>query len=121
MAAPNIVGVTQIYGRTLGFALTNSNSDIVINPTSSNKVYKINSIYVSNVDGTANADVTISFYDASSTTSFKLMNTVVIPADTTLDVLSKSIYLEEGDKITGLASTNGDLEVIISYEEITNV
>lgn len=49
------------------------------------------------------------------------MNTVVIPADTTLDVLSKSIYLEEGDKITGLASTNGDLEVIISYEEITNV
>lgn len=119
MSAPNIVNVTQIYGKTVGAALTTSSADIVVNSSSSNKVYKINTIYVANIDGTNNADATVSFYDASATTSYRLMNTVVVPADSTLDVMSKSIYLEEGDKITALASANSRLEIIVSYEEIT--
>lgn len=119
MAAPNIVAVTTITGKTIGAALTTSSSDIVTNSSGSGKVFKVNVILVSNVDGTNNADVTLGFYDASSTTTFKLANTVTVPADASFDVLSKSIYLEEGDKITGLASANGDLEIIVSYEEIS--
>jgi len=42
-----------------------------------------------------------------------------VPADATLDILSKSIYLEEGDKIQALASANGDAEIVVSYEEIS--
>ena len=46
---------------------------------------------------------------------------ITIPADASLEVLGKntSIYLEEGDKITALASAAGDLEIIVSYEEIS--
>lgn len=119
MAAPNIVNVATITGKTVGAALGTSSADIVTNSAGSGKVFKVNAIYVANVDGTNNADATVGFYDASSTTTFKLAYTMTVPADATLDVLSKAIYLEEGDKITGLASAVSDLEIIVSYEEIS--
>jgi hypothetical protein len=119
MAAPNIVNVATITGRTVGAALTTSAADIVTNSAASNKVFKINAIYVSNVDGTNNADATVAFYNADNTTSYKLAHTVTVPADSTLDIISKAIYLEEGDKITALASAASDLEIVVSYEEIS--
>jgi hypothetical protein len=36
-----------------------------------------------------------------------------------LDVISKSIYLEEGDDLRLTASANSDLEAVCSYEEIS--
>jgi len=119
MAAPNIVNVTSIFGKTLGAAL-GTNTDAVHLTCSSNKALKINSIIVSNVDGTNNADVTVKFYDSSVTTSYRIAHTVTVPADSTLVVLGKDfpIYLEEGDQIRAGASVSGDLEMIISYEEI---
>lgn len=119
MAAPNIVNVATITGKTVGAALTTGSADIVTNSAASGKVFKVNAIYVANVDGTNNADLTVGFYDASATATYKLANTVTVPADATLDILSKAIYLEEGDKITALASANGDLEIVVSYEEIS--
>jgi len=119
MAAPNIVNVATITGRTVGAALTTSSADIVTNSAGSGKVFKVNSILVANVDGAANADVTVGFYNADNTTTYKIAHTITVPADATLDVMSKAIYLEEGDKITALASASGDLEIIVSYEEIS--
>ena len=119
MAAPNIVNVATITGKTAGAALTTSSADIVTNSAASNKVFKINAIYVSNVDGVNNADATVAFYNADNTTSYELAHTVTVPADATLDIISKAIYLEEGDKITALASAASDLEIVVSYEEIS--
>ena len=122
MAAPNIVNVTTIYGRTTGKALTSSSQDILVNTASSNKVLKINSIIVANVDGINPDDVTVKWYNADNTTAFSLASTVTVPADTTLVVLGKDapIYLEEGDKIQALGlAASGDLEIIISYEELS--
>ena len=119
MAAPNIVSVATITGKTVGAALTTSSADIVTNSAGSGKVFKVNTILVANVDGTASADATVSFYNADNTTSYRIASTVEVPADATLDLLNKSIYLEEGDKITALASASGDLEIVVSYEEIS--
>jgi len=119
MAAPNIVNVAPITGKTAGAALTTSSADIVTNSAASNKVFKINAIYVSNVDGVNNADATVAFYNADNTPSYELAHTVTVPADATLDIISKAIYLEEGDKITALASAASDLEIVVSYEEIS--
>lgn len=119
MAAPNIVNVTSIYGKTMGAALgTNVNTTLLT--CASDKVLKINSIIVANVDGTSSADVTVKFYDSSATTSYTLGATVTVPADSTLILLGKDapIYLEEGDEIRGGASASGDLEITISYEEL---
>jgi hypothetical protein len=119
MAAPNIVNVTSIYGKTLGTAL-GTNADAAHITCPSNKVLKINSIIVSNVDGANSADVSIKFYDSSSATSYRIAHTVTVPADTSIVIIDKnsSIYLEESDQIRSGASVAGDLEMIISYEEI---
>lgn len=121
MANPNIVNVTSIYGKTIGAALTTSSADILTNSAASNKIFKINTILISNVDGVNNATADVIFYDASTTTSYYLVDLVVVPAASTLKVVTKdtSIYLEEGDKITALASAAGDLQIVISYEEIS--
>lgn len=121
MAAPNIVNVSAIYGKTVGGALTTSSADILTNSAGSGKVFKINSVYVANVDGTNNADVTVTWYDASATTTYNLAKTVTVPADATLVVVDKEaqLYLEEGDKISALASAASDLEITISYEDIS--
>lgn len=119
MAAPNIVNVTSILGKTTAAALdTTLTTSLLANAASSNKLLKLNSIIVANKDGTNAAEVTISWYNGS--TDFYLAYTVNVPADSTLIVMGKDspIYLEEGQSIRGGASANGDLDVIISYEEL---
>ena len=123
MAAPNIVNVSTITGKTtyaaLGVTLT---TVLLANPASSGKVFKINSIMIANVDGTSAADVTIDINTAAagSGTSYALANTISVPADATLNLIDKnsSFYLEEDKSILGGASANSDLEIVISYEEI---
>ena len=122
MAAPNIVNVATITGITTGRALTTSlTTALVMNPASSGKVFKINAIVVSNVDGSSAADASIEFYDASATAATRIASTVAVPADSTLIVADKnsSFYLEEGDLIRGGASANSDLECLITYEELS--
>jgi len=119
MAAPNIVAVTSIYGKTLGANLgTTTTTDILT--CASNKVLKINSIIVANVDGSSSADATVYFYDSSAATRYALASTVAVPADASIVVIDKNsaIYLEESDQIEAGASASGDLVITISYEEI---
>mgnify|MGYP001271946925 FL=1 len=122
MAAPNIVNVATITGITTGRALTTSlTTALVMNPASSGKVFKINSITVANVDGSSAADTSIEFYDSSATAATRIASAVTVPAKTTLVVVDKNaaFYLEEGDIIRGGASANSDLECLITYEEIS--
>ena len=118
MAAPNIVQVSSLYGKTVGAALgTTLTTDILTCPA--DKLIKVNTIIVSNVDGTADVDVSVSFYDSSATTQYRLTSTIAVPADSTLVVVNKEnpIYLEESDTIRAGASVSGDAEIIISYDE----
>lgn len=117
MAAPNIVNVTTITGKTAVQAVTTSATAIVSNNAGSGKVFKVNALYVSNVDGSVNADVSVDLFRSS--TSYHVAKTVVIPADSSLDILSKAIYLEEGDSLRLTANTSGDIEAVCSYEEIS--
>ena len=124
MAAPNIVNVSTITGKSATVALsTTSATTLVSNAASSNAVYKINMIQVANVDGTNAADITIDVHSAASGggTAYSLVSTVSVPADASLVVLDQNpaIYLEEDRSITATAGAANDLEVIVSYEEIS--
>ena len=85
--------------------------------SNSNKVLKVNALYVANVDGASSADISVALY--RSGVAYEIAHTVAVPADATLDVISKSIYLEEGDDLRLTASANSDLEAVCSYEEIS--
>lgn len=124
MAAPNIVNVATITGKTSVTDLTSTSAtSVVSNAASSGKVFKINSLIVSNVDGTNAANITISLYSAASIggTATQIVSTVSVPADATLVVIDKTtaIYLEEDKSIGATASAANDLKVICSYEEIS--
>ena len=66
MAAPNIVGVTTITGKTAVLAATTVATAIVANPAASGKVFKINALYVSNVDNIGSADISIDLFRSST-------------------------------------------------------
>jgi len=119
MANPNIVNVTTITGKTAVQAVGVSATAIVTNAAASGKVYKINSLIISNIDGTNSADITVDLYRSS--TAYHLVKTVTVDADSSFSPIDKnlSIYLEEDDSLRLTASAAGDLEAICSYEEIS--
>ena len=124
MAAPNIVSVTTITGKTAVVDLTTTNATLVVeNTAASGKVFKINSLIVSNVDGSSAADITVSLFseDNIGGTATEIVSTVTVPADASLVVIDKttSIYLEEDKSIGATAGAASDLKVVCSYEEIS--
>ena len=124
MAAPNIVNVATITGKSAYVDLSTTNAtELVSNAASSSKVFKINSITVANVDGSVAADITVSYYtqDDIGGTAVEIAKTISVPQDSTLVVIDKntSFYLEEDRSIGVQASAANDLKVFVSYEEIS--
>ena len=120
MAAPNIVNVSTITAKmaaaNLGTTLTTT---LLSNSSGSGKVFKINTIIVSNVDGSNSADVTIDYHNGS--TGYKIANAIPVAPKTTLVLTDKNsvIYLMEDNAIRGGASAASDLDVVISYEDLS--
>jgi hypothetical protein len=124
MAAPNIVNVANLFGETEQYTPTTNESSATSNSSGSGKVYRINSIRVSNVNGSGGADanITIKYRDNVSGTpsAIHLAYEIIIPVQSSLEVVSNSFYLKEDQDIRLLASANSALEVLISYEDISD-
>ena len=127
MAAPNIVAVSTIRGKSNVANLTTTSSSIVVNPVNSGQVFKINTIMISNVDGTNAGNVSVELFKfgaqntstGSGNATYSIANTMTVPAKSSLDVMSKSLYLEEGDQLKAKADANNRLHLITSFEEIS--
>jgi hypothetical protein len=116
MATPNLLSLTTITPKTAVQAITTVATAIVTNSTASNAVLKISALYISNIDGISNEVVTVDVF--KSDVAYHIAKTIVVPADATLDVINKSIYLEEGDTLRLTAGSNSKLQAVCSYEEI---
>lgn len=126
MANPNIAAATTILGNTSTTLITGTADPfataLINNAASSGKVYKVNSIVVANVDGSAAADITIKIFsqDDLGGTGTAIASTISVPADATLVVTDKttSFYLLEDKSIGATAGSANDLVVTCSWEEI---
>ena len=79
----------------------------------------VHAIYLSNVDGTNDATVSVAISgSANFQTRRFILKTVDVPADSTV-VIEKPINLGVGDKLETQASANGDIDVFASILEIT--
>lgn len=122
MANPNIVNISSLIGKTAIYSVTTTIQSLLSNALASNKVLKVNSLIVSNVH-TDNHQITVDLFRSSVST--KIANNIVVPAGSSLVVISKeiSIYLEEGDSIrvqgSGDTFSNGRLQIVCSYEDIS--
>lgn len=117
MSAPNIRNVVTINGNTAVQSVGLTANAIVTNSAASNKVYKLNALYISNIDASTTYKITIDLYRSSAPT--RIAANTQIPAATTLDVMSKAIYLLEGDSIRLASDAAGKLEAVASWEEIS--
>ena len=124
MAAPNLRQPTTITGKTATHLLdsTSEKADLIVNAASSGKALRITSLFVSNVDGTNNASITIKHYPAAcGGTGVPIVSTLTVPADSTVVVLNReqSIWMEEDTHLGFTASAADDLSVIVAYEEVS--
>lgn len=127
MANPNILQAGTVVGNTSTLLISTTANPfataLVNNPAASNKIYKINSIVVANVDGVSAADITINIFsqDDLGGTGTAIASTISVPADTTLIITDKttSFYLLEDKSLGATASVANDLVVTCSWEEIS--
>lgn len=118
MAAPNLINVSSVYGKSTGQRLTTTlTTSILTCPT--DKVLKVNSILAANLDPALGAEITCYYYDNSTSTRLEIAN-IAIPFQSSLIVVGKDapIYLEESDRIEAGSAVANTIDLIISYEEM---
>ena len=117
MAAPNVVLVGTITGKTdVSAAVGTTATSIVTNSAASGQVFKVNSMTCANITAGA-VTVTVDLFRSS--TAYTIAKDISIAAGATLDVLGNSIYLEEGDVLRVTSDTASALDVVASYEIIS--
>jgi hypothetical protein len=115
MALPNVINVAQIYGYSTGKVLTNASQDIITN--TANQSIKVNTIMCANVTGSSQT-ATVYYFESATNTSYAFIYQVIIPANSSMDLLVRPFYLKENDKIQALAGANTSVHFVISYETI---
>jgi hypothetical protein len=124
MAAPNVVNVATITGKTFQLKPSSTSEEILLaNSSGSNKVIKVNVISVANINGASAIDATVSINSAAngSGTSLELASTITVPADATVVVVDKNsgFYLEEDKSIVVTTGVGSNLVFTTSYEELS--
>jgi hypothetical protein len=123
MAAPNIVNVTSIFGRTASLTPANTTANVLLaNPADSNKVFKVNMIIAANADNAANqaATVAINSNAAGSGTSTSIATALAVPTNASLIVSDKAtaFYLEENRSIVVTSGAASKVSFTVSYDDI---
>lgn len=116
MAAPNLIQVTTVFGRTVSTPIGTAVTILASNPSTSNRSYKLNSLFIANIDNTTASKVSVDFFRFG--TSFRIVDRMDIAPGETLVAMSRdtSIYLEEGDSLRCYADQENLIHVVLSYE-----
>ena len=118
MAAPNIVNISTITGKTALAGLTTVTANVITNLSGSNTVAKLNNITLTNSTASlVYANVSIN----RNLVNFFICAGVSVPANSSLTLLAKdtSLYIEEGDVIQANVSANSAVTFTASYEIIS--
>lgn len=115
MTAPNLISASSIIGKTHAEWVTTSPLVIASNAINSSEVYRINTLFVTNL-GSADATCTVDLYRGN--VSYKLVYNLPVPIGASTIAIGKDtgIYLEEGDSLRISASVAGALQFLLSYE-----
>jgi hypothetical protein len=118
MAAPNIVNVSTIFGKTQYQQLTTSLANVITNGSTSGNVVKVNDVLVANYT-TSSIQTNVVVGRGSSV--FYLAGNMAVPANSTLVVIAKdsSLYMEEGDYLQANTSSATAAQITCSYEVIS--
>ena len=116
MTVVNLINVATITPVMAAGAVTTSRAAIV--DVAADKVAKINSLIIANIDGSNAADITVEVSVDNGSNYVAIAKTVSVPADSTLVVVGKDngFYLDETDLLAVTASAASDLTYLCSFE-----
>jgi len=117
MATPNLINVATITPKNAMGSLGDTNRTTMIDVAAESAV-RIDTILISNDDGTNACDVTIEISNDNGSTYYKIASTISVPADSTLSMIDTPIYLDETDLIAVTAGAANDLDYHVSYVEL---
>jgi len=101
---------TNYFGE--GITLTSTSATDAFQPTTANAV--VESILVTNVHGTSDAKVTLEWTNGSNTRQTYICNNVIIPADSTVEIIEGPKIIPKDHKIRATANVANRLEVIVA-------
>jgi hypothetical protein len=123
MANPDLKNLNNVYGIGEGIVnIPTTPTGILVNNDSSGFVYKINTIYVSNIHPTDDADLTIDLYNNSSSSimAYFTKNMNVPHSQSVVPVSQHApVYLNEARSIRATSSIPSGLSIVVSYEVIS--
>jgi|TARA_R100001463_G_scaffold30598_5_gene69636 hypothetical protein len=119
MATPNLVNIATITPKNAMGTLGDTNRTTMIDVPAETAV-RIDTILLANIDGTNAADVTVEISNDNGSTYYKIASTISVPADSTLDLIARPIYLDETDLIAVTAGAASDIAFHVSYVEMVD-
>lgn len=111
----NIVSAASVLGESAVAANVGTTS-VTLVTAAANESVKINTLKACNV-AASSRELTVALYDG--TTSYRVAKGVAVGTATTLDVISKTLYLEEGFSVVVSANSAASFDVVCSYERIS--
>lgn len=111
-------------------AETFNNATVKLSTTSATDVYQaptaagtdraiVLSCLVANVNGTNDAEITLTLTDGSDAVQSTIASTITVPSDASIEIIANKLVLKQSQKIRATASSTNDLEVTASVLEIT--
>jgi hypothetical protein len=113
--ALNLANTATITAKTLAASITMNATSILVNANSSNSIYKINNIMISNYSANT---VTSNVYISRGAVPYYIVGLVSVPSNSTYVVMGKDtqIYLEEGDSLVTSGGANSAMTILAGYE-----
>lgn len=120
MSNPNIVTTSNIFGKTDVAVAGTSEVSVVSNPSSSGKVFKINTLVVANTSA-ASMSAEVGAMISRGTSDVYIVKALSVPLAASVVVIGREnpIYLNEGDDLVVTCGEEGGAHAICSYEEIS--
>ena len=100
-------------------AALGTTADTVVHTNSTSNKQIIILCQVANVDESNAADLYMDFYDNSATSAKALAWQISVPSDSSFNPIGGKLVLEPNDAIRAWAGAASDLEIVISYIEIS--
>lgn len=118
MAAPNLYAINLVEGISTADGCPTTLTTFLNNPALSNEVFRVNSLYIVNVQSN-NAAVDVVFRK-NSNNIYLAYNNIVTPGSTSVIITRETfIYLEEACSLLIKSSAAGHLQYVLSYEKMS--
>jgi hypothetical protein len=106
MASPNIVSVTSIVPHTVSITPADTSRNALVTAPATGATHKINSILMTNIDGSSSYNATVELRLADGSTYRALCYLLTVPAGGTVELMTTgtSLYLLD-TSVSGEAST----------------